>query len=78
LIEKAHPVAALDRATSDLVARMEQVLAEAPSRGVCLDVVFATLKLDALDWAIDQQLEPVIISTSDSVDAYEPATVDRN
>ncbi len=54
------------------------MLAEAPSRGVCLDVVFATLKLDALDWAIDQQLEPVIISTSDSVDAYEPATVDRN
>lgn len=78
LIENASAVASLDVETSDLVSRLEQVLAEAPSRGVSLDAVFATLKLEALDWAIDRQLTPVIVATSDLTEENEPATAERS
>lgn len=53
---------------------MEQVLAEAPSRGVSLDAVFQTLKFEALDWAFDQQLSAEVISTGA---VGEPATAGR-
>jgi len=52
-------------APADLAARFSSVLADAQGRAVSADALFDTLKLEALDWGIDNGVETKLIDTTE-------------
>lgn len=53
-------------APADLAARFSSVLADAQGRTVSADALFDTLKLEALDWGIDNEVETRLIDTAEA------------
>jgi hypothetical protein len=53
-------------APADLAARFSSVLADAEGRSVSADALFDTLKLEALDWGIDNNVETRLIDTAET------------
>lgn len=49
-------------APADLGARFSSVLAKLDGRQVSADVLFETLKLEALDWGIDNDVETSLVA----------------
>jgi hypothetical protein len=49
-------------APADLGARFSSVLANLDGRQVSADVLFETLKLEALDWGIDNDVETSLVA----------------
>lgn len=49
-------------APADLGARFSSVLANLDGRQVSTDVLFETLKLEALDWGIDNDVETSLVA----------------
>lgn len=47
-----------------LAARFSSVLADAQGRAVSADALFDTLKLEALDWGLDHDVETRLIDTA--------------
>ncbi len=58
-------------APSDLGARFSSVLARLDGRNVGADALFETLKLEALDWGIDHDVETRLLDTDE-----KPVTAD--
>jgi hypothetical protein len=53
-------------ATADLAARFSSVLADAQGRTLSADALFDTLKLEALDWGFDHEVETRLIDTREA------------
>ncbi len=60
-------------APADLGARFSSVLAKLDGRNVGADALFETLKLEALDWGIDHDVETTLVDTDE-----KPVTADGN
>jgi hypothetical protein len=58
------PATAVD-APSDLGARFSSVLAKLDGRRVSADALFETLKLEALDWGIDHDVETKLVDADE-------------
>lgn len=52
-------------APADLAARFSSVLADAQGRTLSADALFDTLKLEALDWGFDHDVETRLIDTDE-------------
>jgi hypothetical protein len=52
-------------APADLGARFSSVLARLDGRNVGADALFETLKLEALDWGIDNDVETRLVDTDE-------------
>lgn len=53
------------RAPVDLAARFSSVLADAQGRTLSADALFDTLKLEALDWGFDHDIDTKLIDTTE-------------
>lgn len=58
-------------APADLGARFSSVLAKLDGRKVSAEALFETLKLETLDWGIDNQVETSLVTL-----AEKPVTAD--
>ena len=58
-------------APADLGARFSSVLAKLEGRKVSAEALFETLKLETLDWGIDNQVETSIVTLTE-----KPVTAD--
>jgi hypothetical protein len=64
-------------APADLGARFSSVLAKLDGRKVSADALFETLKLEALDWGIDNEVETRLIDTRQEPVAAEATVTDK-
>lgn len=58
------PVVGVD-APADLGARFSSVLAKLDGRQVSADALFETLKLETLDWGLDNEVETALVALSE-------------
>jgi hypothetical protein len=60
-------------APDDLGARFSSVLSQLNGRSVTADALFETLKLEALDWGLDHDIDTELVETQPA-----PATADKH